>query len=79
MTEHLPQFVIAERYVGTAWPAFGQQAEAIKKARAEYEQGLVELAQRREGRIEYQYSIPRKRRGMQRPGYFTPIKTSAAA
>lgn len=79
MTEHLPQFVIAERYVGTPWPAFGPQAQAIKKAREDYEKGLIEMAQRREGRMEYQYAIPRKRRGVQRPGYFFPIKTSAAA
>ncbi len=69
---HLPQFVIAERYVGTPWPNSGPQGRAILVAREEYEQGNIEMAQRREGRMEYQYAIPRKFTGTKRPGYFKP-------
>lgn len=70
MTEHLPKFVIAERYVGTPWPTLGEDALKIAQARKQYEQGLVEIATRREGRMEYLYAIPRKRPGIRRPGYF---------
>lgn len=64
------KFIIAERYAGTPWPQVGPQAKALVQARADYEAGRVELAQRREGRMEYQYAIPRKTRGTVRPGYF---------
>lgn len=70
MTEHLPKLVIAERYAGTPWPAFGDTALKIAQARKQYEEGLVEMATRREGRMEYLYAIPRKRPGTRRPGYF---------
>lgn len=63
-------FIIAERYCGTAWPKVGPQADALAKARSDYENGKVELAQRREGRMEYQYAIPRRKTGTLRPGYF---------
>lgn len=65
--------IIAERYCGNPWPAFGPMAVRIAKARAQYEAGEVELAQRREGRMEYQYAIPRKTPGTVRPGYFDKI------
>lgn len=76
MTTHLPQFVIAERYVGNAWPNVGPQATAILNARKNYEAGRIEMAQRREGRMEYLYAIPRKRLGTLRPGYFKRIETA---
>ena len=72
MTDHLPHRVVAQRYVGTPWPNFGPEAAALKQMRVDYEEGRVEMAQRREGRMEYQYSIPRKIRGVRRPGYFKP-------
>lgn len=64
------KFIIAERLAGNPWPTEGPEAEAIAAARKDYEAGTVELAQRREGRMDYQYSIPRKRAGTKRPGYF---------
>jgi len=70
MTDHLPQFVIAVRYSGQPWPDDGPMGAAIASAQLRYEAGEIELAQRKEGRLDYQYAIPRKRRGIQRPGYF---------
>mgnify|MGYP003576619902 FL=1 len=64
------KFIIAERYAGNPWPNEGPEADAIATARKGYEAGEVELAQRREGRMEYQYAIPRKKPGTKRPGYF---------
>lgn len=70
MTTHLPQYVIATRYAGSPWPQTGTQAAAIAKARKEYEDGRIEMAQRREGNMWFQYAIPRKTRGLTRFGYF---------
>ncbi len=71
MTQHLPQYVIAEKRSGTAWPKSGSACRAIEAARSDYESGLIEMATRREAGVEYLYAIPRKRRGQLRPGYFT--------
>lgn len=64
------KFIIAERLAGNPWPDEGPEGAAIAAAQKRYEAGEVELAQRREGRMEYQYAIPRKKPGTKRPGYF---------
>ena len=64
------QHIIAERLGGTPWPVLGPAAMRIGEARADYEAGKVELATRREGRMEFLYAIPRKTVGTLRPGYF---------
>lgn len=70
MTQHLPQFVIAEKPGGAPWPKSGNASRAIEIARLDYENGRIEMATRREDGIEYLYAIPRKRLGTLRPGYF---------
>lgn len=62
--------IVAERYVGNPWPMAGAPGDAVVNARLRYERGEVEIASRREGRMEYLYAIPRKVRGTPRPGYF---------
>lgn len=70
MTQHLARFVIAEKTIGGQWPKHGAAGLAVDKARLDYEKGLIEMATRREGSVEYLYAIPRKVRGPLRPGYF---------
>lgn len=62
----LRRFIVAVRHVDTGWP---RKDAKIDKAREDYDKGIVELCQGRDGFNIILYAIPRKRR-IKRPVYF---------
>ena len=66
--EDLRKYIVAIRHVEGAWP----ESDALRRARKDYDEGRVELAQGRDGLNIILYALPRRTQAKRTQAWFAP-------
>lgn len=66
----LEKYIVVSKPVTALWP----RCDAVERARARYDAGLVELVQWRDGNTLHLLAIPRRKRAFRRVPYFRELE-----